>query len=352
MAKATTRSSIISEQKHLGREPEFSGGQLSKVELIKALNWYNHFCDNDAAKSYVTDYCKARKLRVAISKHKTNTYAWLMRIVDRGGILDPITNNRLSEYVTTLTKSVPTITNDNSPPTEERVANRLGQWIPDLEEAVDNFKEPFNCYSYISTHGVPQTYVKQIRDFYEPVLTELVEAYEKVSSDLVEAYRIYSRTDLKALVTRVKAIIEDCDKYLGNVKKERKPRKKRGKSMDSVLKYFKYLKHDDNLKLSSDDPSKIVGASAVYVLNTKYKTLTMFVAKDNEGLNINRTAISNFDEKQSKTKRVGRKLEDVVNQITNGTKRSRMKVLDTVKSDLANFTDRLNEHSLIVKVDK
>lgn len=352
MAKASTRSSIISEQKHLGKEPEFNGSVLTKIEVIKALNWYNHFCDNEAAKTFVGDYCKNRKIKINISKHSTNTYAWLMRICDRGGILDNVTMTKMQSYVNGLVKIESSNPSNDNKIVEDKVINKVGQWLPEFEEAVDNFQQSFDSYTFISTNNIPQVYVRQISEYYAPILNELQLAYEKKEADLVEAYKIYSRTELKALVTRVRSIIEDCDKYLGNVKKERKPRKKRGKSVDSILKHFKYLKHDDNLKLSSDDPSKIIGASAVYVLNTKYKTLTMFVAKDSEGLNINRTAISNFDEKQSKTKRIGRKLEDVVKQITDGTKRSRLKVLDAVKADVASFTDRLNENSLIVRVDK
>src|SRR5690606_30992533 len=150
----------------------------------------------------------------------------------------------------------------------------------------------------------------------------------------------------------VKGIVDDCDKFLSNVKKERKPRKKREKSVDSLLKHFKYQQNDTALKLTSEDPAKIIGSTSIYVLNTKYKTLTVFHAKNGETLSINRTAIANYDEKTSRTKRAGRALNKVIDAINNGTKKSRIKVIDTIKTDDAKFTDRLNDSCIILKVDK
>lgn len=351
MAKKATRTSILTDQKYLGREPEYNGEVLSQSQLIKALNWYNHFKTSDDAKEYIIEYCKNKKLKVAISGHKTNTFGWLARIVNKGGNLDDNTYSKLNSYVAEL-KNRKVLVKNEDPAEEDVSTSRVGQWLPDFEEAIDNFKNKFDTYVYIRSHNIPQMYVKEISDKYQRLLDELEIARAKSDEQVNEAYRGYSRTDLKALTEFVRSIVDDCAKFLGNVKKERKPRKKKVKSTEALLKYFKYQQHDDKLKLSSDDPSKIIGSSAVYVLNTKYKTLTMFIAKDATGLTVNRTAIDNYDEKQSVTKRVGRKLEDVVKQITEGTKRSRPKVLDAIKADPIRFTDRLNENSLILKVDR
>lgn len=350
MAKNTT-TSIIVDTKYLGREPEFGSDVMSQIELIRSLNWYNYFKDTDVAKEYLNAYANSNNLKLQISLHDTNTFGWLARMISRGAKLPEYTLEQFNKYINKI-KKVKKVVEASSNTTETREVNRLSIWLPEIEEMVDNYNQPFNCYNFISTNNIPQTYVKQIIDYYQPQADEVRDAYDKKDKDLVEGYSNFSRTELKAFLLRLNSIIEDCQKFLGNTKKERKPRKKRAKSVDTILKHFKYLKHDDNLKLSSEDPSKIIGCSALYVLNTKYNTLTMFIAADDSGLTISRTSIANFDQKKSMTKRVGRKLNDVVKAINEGTKRSRVKVLDSVKSDPATFTDRLNENSLILKVDK
>lgn len=354
MAKKVTRTAISFDQKYLGREPVYDGEVLTQIKLIRALNWYNHFKQLDDSKEYIVEYCKLNKIKINVSTHKSTTHGWLARILTQGGKLPESTQVKFNDYITKLKsmKAAAVEAKAAEPVTEEKEVNRLGIWMPDFEEAIDKYKESFDTYSYIRSHNIPQIYVKQIAERYQGLLEELEIAYAKTNDQVNEAYRGYTRTDLKALRTRVQSIIEDANRYVGNVKKERKPRKKKVKSTEAILKHFKCQQRDDKLKLVSEDPSKIIGATALYALNTKYNTLTVFVAKDATGLSVNRTAITNFDEKQSQTKRVGRKLTEVINAINNGTKRTRPKVLELVKSDAIRFTDRINENTLILKVDK
>lgn len=352
MAKAT-RSSILTDQKYLGNEPVFDDNQLSTVGLIKTYNWYNYFKATEDAKKYLTDYCTSKKIKINISKHTDNTYGWLARMVSRGAILDELTSTKLDNYI----QNIKRVKGDASSiqvedRRVERVVNRLDEWIPDFEDAIDNFKSPFSAYNYLTTRNVPQVYAKQIQEKYIPVRDEVKSAYDKTDSDLIEAYKIHSRPELKAMLTLLNNIVSDCDIYLNNVKKERRPRKPRVKSVETILKHFKYQKTDDMLKISSEDPAKIIGASSLYVINTKYKTLTAFHAKESEGLTVNRTAIANYDETKSSTKRVGRRFDDVINAINTGTKRSRVKIMDSIKTDAIKLAERLNENCIIMRVDK
>jgi len=340
--------------KYLGREPEFSSDTvLGWTDLARNYNWYNHFKNTDDAKQYLNEFCKANKIKINISNHNTNTFGWVARMIPRGAKLDESTLTKFKDYLSTLKKpSKNEVVIEKKEETPQRQVNRLDQWLPDFEEAIDNFKGPFSAYNYLTSNNVPQMYAKMIQEHYEPLYNEIKSAYNKEDDQLVEAYKVHRRTELKALMLFVKGIVDDCDKFLSNVKKERKPRKKREKSVDSLLKHFKYQQNDTALKLTSEDPAKIIGSTSIYVLNTKYKTLTVFHAKNGETLSINRTAIANYDEKTSRTKRAGRALNKVIDAINNGTKKSRIKVIDTIKTDDAKFTDRLNDSCIILKVDK
>ena len=355
MAK-TSRTTRLVDQKYLGGEPKFNPEEIiSGTNLIRTYNWYNHFMDAEKSKTFLNEYCKANDIEVDITKHNKNTFGWIARILSMGGRVEESAFHQFTGYLSNLRGHPPSdnqAVSDNQVVMESIADSKIDVWMAQIEEAIDNYNTSFDMYSFLTTNSIPQMYARQIADFYKRVSEELVLAYEKKDEQLTEAYRNYSRSELKKFRVFVDSIIENCEKYLGNVKKERKPRKPMTKSVSSILKHFKYLEHDNNLKISSEDPSKILGASAVYVLNTKYNTLTMFVAKDANGFGISRTAISNYDEKQSMTKRAGRKLDEVINQITTGTKRSRLKVMDKISTDPSKFTDRLNEHSLILKIDK
>lgn len=355
MAKVSARTSRIVDVKYLGKEPTFDPEEvLTGSKLIRALSWYNHFKDTDAAKNYLIEYAKSNNIKISAGNHShPNTQAWIARMIQLGAKFDSPTMERFHSYIDNLKKQPREIVaNDNQNNQRTATDNKLSQWLPDFEEAIDNYKSKFVAYDYFKNNQVPQIYVKQIGEWYSPLLSELKEAYLKQDEQLKEAYKNYSRTDLKALITFVESIINDVDSYLGNVKKERKPRKPRTKSIDTILKHFKYMKHSDVLKVSSEDPQKILGGQYLYVLNTKQNILTMFVAADQNGFGIQRTAITNYDEKQSISKKVGRRLDVVINQISAGTKRTRTKVLDSVKTNPTKLSDRLSDHHLIIKVDK
>lgn len=353
MAKQATRTSILTDQKYLGKEPEFGSEELSMPELIRAYNWYNYFLVSDDSKKYIADFCAAKGVKINISKHNVNTYGWLARIVSRGAKVDSNTTQKFEQYIEGLRAKK----NDKIEVKEESVietksTNRMELWAPDFEEALDNFKSPFSAYNYLTSRNVPQIYAKQLAEYYEAIRNEVQSAYNKEDEDLVFAYKVHTRTELKSLLTFLNNLVSDCEKYLGNVKKERKPRKVKVKSAESLLKHMKYQKSDATLKIVSEDPTKIIGASSLYVINTKYKILTVFHAKDENGLGVNRTAITNYDETKSMSKRIGRKVNDVIEAINKGTKRSRVKIMSDIKTDAIKLSERINENTIIMKVEK
>lgn len=351
MAKAT-KSTLMVEYKNLGREPEFKdSGLLTEVELVRIYSWYNALRDNDDAKEFITDYCKQNNIKISISKHTTNTYAWLARIISRGAKVTDRHVERLHAYLATLKPERVEKTKE-AVATPTRSTNKLDLWLPVIEDAVDNYQNGFDPYQFFVSQSIPQNYVKQIVEFYRPQLMEVHDAYQKTSDDVVQAYKCFSRTELKKFGLFLKAIVDDGERYVGNAKKERRPRKKKARSTASILKYFKCQQNSVELKVSSEDPSKIIGASAVYVLNTKNNILTMFVAADDKGLTVSRTSIANYDEKQTISKRVGRKVESVIKQILEGTKKSRLKVLEKVATEATSVSDRVSENHIILKVDK
>jgi len=72
-----------------GHEPKFSI-ELSKTQMILALNWYSQNRTSKDAEKYITDYFK-KKLKIdigALAKDCNTTLCYLCRIVFNGGMLD------------------------------------------------------------------------------------------------------------------------------------------------------------------------------------------------------------------------------------------------------------------------
>lgn len=348
MARAT-RASIAVDQKYMGREPEFDGSLLSNIELVQVYNWYNHFKVSDDAKEYLKAYAKLKKLKVSIRRFKVNTWGWLMRILMRGAKVEDSLIERLNAYLKSIAGEDEV---EVAAPVALPVAkNRLDEWMPDIEDAIDNYREKFNLYMYLTHKSVPQIYVNQIKDYYTNILNEMNLIGDKNHKDITECYKNMSKTDIRMYIRMLEQIVSDCDKFLANTRKQRKPRVAKEKSIDTILKHFKYLQTFDELKIVSEDPSKIIGAETLYAFNTKNKVLTMFVGLSG-GLNINRTTIINYDETKSITKRVGRRTEEVLKSIATGTKISRRKVLDKVTSDKIKIADRINDNTILLRIDK
>lgn len=226
---------------------------------------------------------------------------------------------------------------------------RHDTYIADFESALDKLEPTFNPYEFLVDKEANPRCVKRLIEFYEPLLEEYNGAIEKNDEDLVEAYSSYAYEDLLNRYDYVDTILNDCSKYLNVTRKPRK-RKPRKKSVESILKHFHPLEKDDTIGVSSDNSEKILGANYVYTFNTSNNILTMFVSKEG-GFTINRSSIKNYDEDKTKSKRVGRRTKEVISKLMSGTKYTRQKILDEVKTDYITTTDRISDKTLILKVD-
>jgi hypothetical protein len=144
-------------------------------------------------------------------------------------------------------------------------------------------------------------------------------------------------------------MIDDVQRYGNVTKKVRKPSKPRTISMDKKLKNFKYQKENNDYKIASINPEKIIGAQELWTFNTKYKIVTVFRAIDRGGLQVKGTSIINYDEKTSISKGTGRKPEIVLDKIQNSGKIVLRKLMEELKADKA-LQARINENTVLMKV--
>jgi len=78
-------------------------------------------------------------------------------------------------------------------------------------------------------------------------------------------------------------------------KATRKTRVKKVKSAGTQVSSLKYKKIDPDLKVTSVDPTRIIGASTVYLFNAKTRNLTKLETNKKTGFEVKGTTIQNVD---------------------------------------------------------
>jgi hypothetical protein len=359
--RVTRNEAYLVNLKYLGDEPVFKG-PLTQEEYCQAINWYNYMCDTSEAREYIDVYLKAnnRAVEAKMVKRVSDTWvpttvAWVCRLLTRGYTLPgnpkEYVDQRLKEIAVKAAKEEPKDKEEkpsNVVSIQDRMRERQQDIIGDIEELIDK-GEKFSLYDWLKGKEIPAMYMTSIVAHYTPWLAELIEAYEGGDPQLKEAYGYLSKKDLKERIAYLNGLIDDATRYGNVTKKTRAPRKPRAVSMEKRLKHLKFQKEDGTFKIASINPEKIIGAQELWTFNTKYKVVTVFRALDRGGLQINRTSITSYDEKNSSSKGCGRQAEKIVDKVQNGGKIVLRKLMEELKTDKP-LQFRINENTILLKV--
>ena len=359
--RTTKTETYLVNQKYLGDEPTFKNS-YTQSDYARALSWYHAQATLSEAREYIETYLKNTGRTADLKKFKSvpdnwvpTTAAWIARMINRGIKVFENSQEYLErKLIETLEKHASNNTQEvkvekvNVISIQDRIRDKASDIIGDVEEMIDK-NETFSLYDWLKANEIPATYAPRIAAYYAPVLGELIEASEGLDPQLKEGYRHFSKKQLEQRIMFFNTLIEDAERYSDTTKKARVPRKPRTVSVEKKLKNFKYQKEDNNYKIASINPEKIIGCQELWTFNTKYKTLTVFRALDRGGLQVKGTSIINYDEKSSVTKRTGRKPEVYVDKVLNGGKVVLRKLTDELKND-APLAYRINENTILLKV--
>lgn len=359
--RTTKTETYLVNQKYLGDEPTFKNS-YTQSDYARALSWYHAQATLSEAREYIETYLKNTGRTADLKKFKSvpdnwvpTTAAWIARMINRGIKVFENSQEYLErKLVETLEKHASNNTQEvkvekvNVVSIQDRIRDKASDIIGDVEEMIDK-NETFSLYDWLKANEIPATYAPRIAAYYAPILGELIEASEGLDPQLKEGYRHFNKKQLEQRIMFFNTLIEDAERYSDTTKKARVPRKPRTVSVEKKLKNFKYQKEDNNYKIASINPEKIIGCQELWTFNTKYKTLTVFRALDRGGLQVKGTSIINYDEKNSVTKRTGRKPEVFVDKVLNGGKVVLRKLTDELKND-APLAYRINENTILLKV--
>ena len=345
-----------------GQEPKFSI-ELSKTQLILALNWYSQNKTNKDAEKYVADFFK-KKLKLdigALAKECNSTFAYLCRIVYNGGQLgvkDQIwfdneaqqIQNRLKVKKVTDRK-VAVIGNVIS--IQDRIREKSQECIAELEGQLDDYitsdyKIDASPYGVMHTMNIKSVHVNRIVEVFKRRRIEFDAVLNTDDKELKEGYSNFTKPQLKKVVAWCDQVILDCQKVMGSATENRKPRKRKVKSPEELVAKVKVLDKFDELKLVSVPTTEIIGAMQLWVYNVKTRKLGCYHAEDAGGFSVKGTSLENFNESKSVHKKL-RKPEVSLPEVMKAGKVLLRNYMDSIRAVESALTGRLNADTILLR---
>lgn len=356
MARTKQPRIKVSDQRAMGLEPEFSG-EMHRDEILRALNWYNYYHDIKTSRKWILEYMKKMGYstaqiglyRDAKDSSITQTQASIARMLMRGAVFE----NSLQEHIDGVlarSQAVQTATETAKQVVHMNTDNVL---IADLDDILDTF--------YRSNYKLEITDSDLKIGMYSPQnirgalvhMKELQDELKSLDEDVAEAYGRLTKRQSNKYIKLVDMIVESLENALVKKKRAkvvRKPRRKKEKTVEQQLKSFKYAQASKEVDIVSIDPTKIIGASVLWVYNTKYRRLTMFVAADG-GFAVKGTTLQNVDLTKSLSKKL-RKPEEILPKILKEGKAKIAKEFKELRTKGSEPKPRINEQTLLLRVFK
>lgn len=354
---------LISDLRHVGDEPNLKDQLLNEKLLARVFNWYNYMCTRAQVREYIESFLKANKRAAELKMLQqvpdgwlSPTVAWFARLQSRGCILGEVYTARMEQRMCEMFQGAGVVVkreepknSDNVISIQDRIREKVSDFIADFEKAIDVEGWTPSMYSWMQQKGIPSSLANKIAEFYKPIADEAKLLTQKqCDPSLKEGYSKYTAAELKLRATFYQNILDDCARHAQNAKTQRAVRKKKAVPADKKLKTFKYQKDCPEFKIVSVEPTKIIGAEQLLIFNTKYKLLTHITALDRAGLDVKGTTITNCDEALSKTYRVARKTEQHLETALRGSKRAVTKMFASLKP--APLQLRINKNTILLKV--
>lgn len=373
---------LMVDEKYTGEEPSFVGVEFKdesdrRLQLMKAFFYYNYF---NSGKHFKKDLIKYAKDELKYTKDKLELldYApdWtselqsgaLLRMRSRGLTLLDAEFERIKTNIEKMLshgirKSTEVKDDDveDKPKTpiitiQDRIKNKANETVlGDLEDMLDQWimgqSPQIDVYEAMKAAILPAQAAKYVAEWAEKHLVEIQGAINKIDPQLVEGYSHLTTKRKKEFSSWFESIIADAQRFGTNTKTVRKARAKKPVSLEKQISKLKYLKESPENKLVSINPSLIIGATELWTYNVKYKALTRFIAESGLGFEIKGTTLTKFNTSESQTRTL-RKPEETLSEVLSSSKTKAAKLFASLTTKPKEPNGRINEDTIILKVNK
>ena len=333
------------------------------ISMMRALNYYNSAYENKDKRKWFMSYVGKKSDEFdSLSDWEFRSVGTLIRLKQRDQPLsdkdlkfidtkiEELRQKAKGEQKFSALKGAP---KEKEPKPvvsiQDRIAEAASGHIGEINGLIDDFitnDVEIDVAAYLKANDVSPQVSKLIPAAFTKTIDELNEVLEGNDKQLVEGYSNIKKTKLKKLIKSLEAITDACAQQVVSAKAARKPRAKKEKAPAIVAKNVKYMKDFAELNLTSEKPEKIIGASEVWVYNTKYKKIQVYRSLGTLG--IKGTTILNYDVASSGAKTM-RKPEQVTG-FASMTKRTLAGEFKALKTKESAVNGRINEDCIILKV--
>jgi len=334
-----------------------------KSALSRAFNFYNQNKDKKDARVYLKTYIKQCKLEIDLDrvsdKQIDTTSSWLAKLLLNGNQIKIGDVDKLHSYLKNLVLAEPEVKEVQVEKVarltiQDYMQDKIAEVVGDLEGHIDAYikeNKELDLYAYLQSNNVPKPYCASIDVWVRKRSQEFIEVYQSDDKELKEAYSFITRRQLANLIKMLGSFVADIERYTQFKKANRKPRAKKAKPASMQVVRLNYKKEDTELGLKSVNPAEIVGASQVWVYNTKYKRLAAYRSDSALGIQVKGSTLQNYDPDMSEQKSI-RRPEIIIKRVLTSSKVQLRKFLSDIETKEFELTGRINDECIIVRVIK
>jgi hypothetical protein len=372
------RNPAFHDEKYTGGEPDWEASdiELSDADfdhkLRKSFYYYNYYYSQKDARKNVIEWLRLQTKRFTREQIRTfertgdrsipmTACCIIMAHIRANMPLKPRHTEFLDECILKAIdnaepEAIEVVAEEKvvvrAPTIQDRLQEKTSEIIGELEghydDATLNVKSTFKPYDYLVANNVVQSQLGKYEAVYSSRKQELEEALSKKDADLKEGYAHYKAADFKRMITWIDNLMAAIEQYRGVKKSLKKARVKKAPSREKVVAKIKYAKTHTELKIVSINPAEIVGATELWIYNTKYRKLGRYIAEAYKTLSVKGTTIINFDESKSVCKTL-RKPEEQLREFAKAGKIQLRKFLDDIKATDSKLNGRMNSEIVLLK---
>ena len=236
------------------------------------------------------------------------------------------------------------------------VKERTSDFIAEVEGVLDDFHtgvyqdiEEYSVYNEMIKADLNSFSAKHVMDYYIPLKQELEELVNDKTEDLVEGYSHMSVPQRKRYLKLVQSIVDDAERYVLSKKAKRAPSKPKVKTADKQVTKLNYAKESTEHKLTSINPTSIVGATRVYTFHVKERIITEYVTQSAKGFEVRGSTIYGIDPERSRAIRL-RKPEEQLSTFLTKTPAAINKFWDTLTTKtITGVNGRINKDTILLR---
>ena len=381
--KVTVRRAHLADEKYTGGEPQWDTERALAMSdadfdhhLRRSFYYYNyHFTVKDLKPDFIAwlqeqkhfVVTKSDLSKVIKSRWVPITACSIIAAHGKGMPLKP----RALQYLETATRDVvekyteyneeddqPVAKEDTPkayvPTIQDRLNEKLSATVGELEghfdDVVTNTKTTFKPYDFLVAQNVAQAQLGKLETAFDSTRAELEAAQAREDDQLVEGYKHFKAADYKRIYAWLDELQKAVEQYRGVKKATKKARVKKSPTKEKLVAKLKFLKQDPATKLMSINPVDVVGASELWVYNTKTRKLGKYVPGTYKtGLSVKGTTILDFDETKSVQKTL-RKPEQQLAEFMKAGKVVLRTYLGGIKATETKLNGRINADVLLLRV--